>query len=219
MVEVLSAVVSWRSLAAVILVFGLAPGFVLRIIALAFHGGDPRRREMIAELHAVPYWERPLWVAQQLEVAISEGLRDRFLWAATGRIIDRWHLTDGEQMNRDYPDTFEIPTEEDKAAIEPGDTVKAVFSLTDWGEKMWLEVVKVKERHLVCRLTSHPLAIPRLSCGDSVKVKRKEVVDILWKDVDYSEMFAADKAALADRPPFLDDIRPPCGCDACRAAA
>ena len=214
--ELTSLLLSWRIGAVVLLVFGLAPGFVLRLIALAYHRDDPRRREMIAELYAVPYRERPLWVAQQVEVAICEGLRDRIVWAATGRVIHRWHLVDGEQMNRDHPATFDIPTQADKAAIVPGDVVKAIFEMTDWGERMWLEVVAVKKRHLVCRLDCHPAGIPRLSYGHTVKVKPRHVVDILWHDVDYTEMFEQDRQRLAAvTSPFPPDLPRVCGCSEC----
>ena len=77
MAELLEAVVSWPGLLLVLLVFGFAPGFCLRLIVLAYPRGDPRRAELIAELYAVPRIERPLWVAEQLEVALFEGLAHR----------------------------------------------------------------------------------------------------------------------------------------------
>ncbi|MGH3784090.1 MAG: hypothetical protein ACRDRO_26595 [Pseudonocardiaceae bacterium] len=77
MADLLAAVASWRSLVLVFFVFGFAPGFCLRLIVLAYPRGDPRRTELIAELYAVPRIERPLWVAEQLEVALFEGLSHR----------------------------------------------------------------------------------------------------------------------------------------------
>ena len=62
----------------VIVVFGFAPGFCLRLIVLAYPRSDPRRTELMAELYAVPRIERPLWVAEQVEVALFEGLPHRF---------------------------------------------------------------------------------------------------------------------------------------------
>jgi hypothetical protein len=75
--ELLEAVASWPSLGLVVVVFGFAPGFCLRLIVLAYPRGDPRRAELIAELYAVPRIQRPLWVAEQLEVALFEGLGHR----------------------------------------------------------------------------------------------------------------------------------------------
>ena len=80
---------SWsvRTLLTVMFVFGFAPGLLLRIIVLAFERSDPRRRELIAELYNVPRFHQPLWVAQQLEVALSEGLVPRLV-----KIVKRWNL-------------------------------------------------------------------------------------------------------------------------------
>jgi hypothetical protein len=77
MVELLKAVTSWTSLVLVVVVFGFAPGFCLRLIVRAYPRSDPRRAELMAELYAVPRIQRPLWVAEQLEVALFEGLGHR----------------------------------------------------------------------------------------------------------------------------------------------
>ncbi len=77
MVELLKAVASWPRLVLIVVVFGFAPGFFLRLIVRAYPRNDPRRAELIAELYAVPRIQRPLWVAEQLEVAVFEGLGHR----------------------------------------------------------------------------------------------------------------------------------------------
>jgi hypothetical protein len=65
---------SWKTLLLVLLVFGTAPGVILRLLVLAYPKGHPRRRELIAQLYTVPRAERPMWVAEQIEVALCEGL-------------------------------------------------------------------------------------------------------------------------------------------------
>lgn len=50
---------------------------ILRLICLAFPRSDPHRAEILAELRAVPPIERPVWVAEQLEVALFLGLGSR----------------------------------------------------------------------------------------------------------------------------------------------
>jgi hypothetical protein len=70
--------ISWPVLGTALVVFGFAPGAVLRLIVLAFPRDDPRRRELLGELYAVPRIERPFWVIEQLEVGLFEGLRGRF---------------------------------------------------------------------------------------------------------------------------------------------
>lgn len=88
MAELLEAVASWPSLGLVVVVFGFAPGFCLRLIVLAYPRDDPRRAELIAELYAVPRIQRPLWVAEQLEVALFEGIGHR-VSAAIRRLTGR----------------------------------------------------------------------------------------------------------------------------------
>jgi hypothetical protein len=77
MTELLNAVASWPSLVLVLVVFGFAPGFCLRLIVLAYPRSDPRRAELIAELRAIPRIQRPPLVAEQLEVGLFEGLGHR----------------------------------------------------------------------------------------------------------------------------------------------
>lgn len=72
-------VISWPTLMTALLVWGFAPGAVLRLIVLAFPKEDPRRRELRGELYAVPRIERPFWVFEKLELALFEGLRGRLV--------------------------------------------------------------------------------------------------------------------------------------------
>jgi hypothetical protein len=176
-----TALQAWPAFLVALLVFGFAPGAVLRLIVRAFHRDDPRRRELLAELHAVPRLDRPFWVFEQIEVALSEGLWDRIVWAATGRLIHRWHLESGTRRHLAYPDTFEIPNEDERLAIEPGAVVRLMFEMKDgWGERMWVNVSSVNKRHLVGTLSNQPLGIPRLTYGDEIKFKRDHVIDIHW---------------------------------------
>jgi hypothetical protein len=85
MAELLAAIASWQSLLVVVVVFGLVPGLCLRLIVLGYPRSDPRRAELIAELYAVPRIQRPLWVAEQLEVALFEGLGHRISTARRRR--------------------------------------------------------------------------------------------------------------------------------------
>jgi hypothetical protein len=175
-------VLAWPTFAIALLVFGFAPGTLLRLIVLAFDRVDPRRQELLAELHHVPRVERPFWVAEQLEVALVEGLGQRLVRAATGRIISRWHLGSGVERHREHPDTFYIPSEEGRQAVAPGTDVKLMFETKDrWGERMWVTVTAVKKRKLVGTLKNLPIGIPCLQPGEKIKFKRDHIIDI-WPD-------------------------------------
>lgn len=77
MSELISAVTGWQTLLTAILAFGLLPGVALRIAVTIYPREHPRRRELVAELHAVPRWERPFWVAEQLVTVAWEGIPER----------------------------------------------------------------------------------------------------------------------------------------------
>lgn len=183
MTDLLFHVLVWPTFGIALLVFGFAPGALLRLIVLLFYPDDPRRQELRSELYHVPRIERLFWVAEQLEVALVEGLGVRLRWAATGRIIDRWHLGSGVESHREHPNTFWIPSQEEKEAIEPGVMVKLMFRMKDgWVERMWVEVTDVKKRRVVGKLSNDPVGIPRLLPGDKIKFDRDHIIDIDWPD-------------------------------------
>jgi hypothetical protein len=93
MTPVLQHILSWPALLIALLAFGFAPGIALRIIVLAFKRSDPRRQELLAELYNIPRHDRPFWVAEQLEVALSEGLLPRLV-----KMVKRWNL--GHRISR-----------------------------------------------------------------------------------------------------------------------
>jgi hypothetical protein len=175
----LNAIVSWPALLICLLVFGFAPGALLRGVVLAFRKDDPRRQELLAELHAVPRVERPFWVVEQLEVALFEGLGERLVWMATGRVINRWHLISGVSRNRAFPETFWIPSIEEKELIRPGVYVKLGFELKDgFGERMWVQVTAVGRRYAVGRLCNEPCGIPRLYPGTMIRFRSDHVIGL-----------------------------------------
>lgn len=67
----------WLDLGIAVAFFSLAPDLLLRLLALLYPKGSDRPKELIAELRAVPRWERPFWVAEQLLMILTEGWGDR----------------------------------------------------------------------------------------------------------------------------------------------
>lgn len=218
MSDILAAIVAPASLALGVLVFGFAPGFVLRFLVLAFERDDPRRRELVAELRAVPRWERPFWVAEMIEVALFEGLWDRIVWWATGRIIWRWKLDSGVDRNRTHPDTFWIPDVSERENVQPGHYVKLMFLMRDgWGERMCVEVTERSRRGFRGELSNQPYGIPKLGCGDIVEFGADHIIDI-DPNAGHSEIRIKDvdeesHAALEAMP--FDDGCAQLICDSC----
>lgn len=178
-VDLLNSIASFWTFLLAVVVYGFAPGFLLRLLVLVYERDDPRRKELIAELYEVPRLKRPFWVAEQLETAIFDGLVPRVRWALTGRIILRWRLGSGVKRNREFPDSFWIPSEDEKDNVRPGDVVKLMFEQSDgWVERMWVGVERVgRRRRWIGTLTNTPLGFPRLQPGDKIRFRRKHIID------------------------------------------
>lgn len=183
---ILAAVGAWPLLPAALLIWGFAPGLVNRLISLGYSRGDPRREEMVAELYAVPRWERPFWVAEQLERLFTEGLPDRVRWFIEDRVVYRWHLGDGVARNADYPDSFGIPDQADRDGVLPGDHVKLMFETRrarpggPSAERMWVEVTALRKRGFEGRLINYPIFVGAFYPDDTVRFEAKHIIDIVF---------------------------------------
>lgn len=186
--ELLDSLVSLPTLLLAILIYGFAPGFLLRVLVLVYDLDDPRRVELIAELYEVPRLKRPFWVAEQIETAIFDGLGPRIRWALTGRVILGWKLRSGVKQNRLHPTSFWIPSDAEKDAIEPGSVVKLMFEQSDgWGERMWVIVDKVGRRRITGYLDNDPLDFPRLYPGRKIRFRREHIIDIHPDPADHAD--------------------------------
>lgn len=193
MSEIIASLGAWPLLLVALLVFGFFPGLAARLISLAFHKEDPRRKELIAEVYAVPRWERPFWVAEQLERAITEGLWERAIDALDGRLFNRWTLGDGVARNLEYPDSFWVPSTDDLDLLEPGDSVKLMFEMKGKprfredsmsGERMWVRVTSISGDTFEGELANYPIVFNHLGSGDRVRFGRRHIIDFIYRDED-----------------------------------
>ncbi|MFD1716018.1 hypothetical protein ACFSBZ_16205 [Amnibacterium flavum] len=191
----LAALISIGTL--VLVVWGIAPGLVLRLASLCFEKEDPKRREMIAELYVVPRWDQPLWVAQQVERSLMDGLGGRVIDAGRGRLWDRWEYMDGIAMNAMAPDTFEIPEQRHKDQIRVGDLVKVGFdSFREGGERMWVEVTKVKGDRYWGTLANQPAVVWGVHYGSRLRFRGKHIIS-LYEDEQFERANLAPAAGLS----------------------
>ena len=94
----------------------------------------------------------------------------------------KYLLDDCVELNRKYPETFEIPTEEEKLNIESGDFVKLVFINPDKkagdgmpeAERMWVRVTVDG----VGVLDNDPVVV-NLKCGDIIEFEDKHIASIM----------------------------------------
>lgn len=73
-----SDLLSWKIWLVFLLAFGFSPRLVLRIVIRLWPKEDARRQETIAALDHIPYSKRLLFVVEQLEAALVDGLGERW---------------------------------------------------------------------------------------------------------------------------------------------
>ena len=187
MADILTAPGALGAFAMALLIFGFAPGLVLAAVVRLIPDLD-RRHELQAELYEVPRWERPFWVAQQFEVALRLGLSPRISWA-WGRYV--WHrskLESGLQRHQESPETFEIPDNELKELIEPGDLVKLMWSVARFpGERMWVRVTHRDGDHLKGDLENWPMFV-HIHPGERVEFRIDDIIDCDLIDTESEEI-------------------------------
>jgi hypothetical protein len=193
MMELLNSLGAWPVLILALAVYGFFPGLFARLVSLCFRKGDPRRKELIAEVYAVPRWERPFWVAEQFERALSEGAWERLWDAADGRLFNRWTFGDGVSRHAEHPDTFWLPSQDEIATLEPGDMVKLMFECRGkrtYGkdglaaERMWVKITKIEGEKFVGELMNYPIVWGNLWPGDTVKFQRNHIIDYEYAEED-----------------------------------
>jgi uncharacterized protein YegJ (DUF2314 family) len=98
-------------------------------------------------------------------------------------------LIDGVERNTENPDTFWIPSEEEKDTVKEGMLCKLGFETNDCedcgGERMWVVVTHKTEGGFVGTLRNEPVFLD-LEFGDEVHFQRNNIIDIDY-DGDDSE--------------------------------
>lgn len=179
MPQMLEAIGLWPLFLITLIVWGFAPGLVLRLITFLLHPDDPRRRELPAELPHVPRLERPYWVAEQLELGLREGLIPRSFWWINATFLHRSRLESGVALNRAHPDSFWIPSVSDKDSLRSGDLVRLAWSVArSPGERMWAEITHREGNRFEGTLRNDPVFV-YAAFGDVVKFEGDHIIDIL----------------------------------------
>ena len=89
-------------------------------------------------------------------------------------------LIDGVARNAENPDTFAIPSLEERKSVQAGDYVKLGFECEDeelGGERMWVEVTTTGEK-LTGTVGNDPIVIPELKFGDEVRFEHRHIIGL-----------------------------------------
>jgi hypothetical protein len=101
------------------------------------------------------------------------------------RLFGSFEVDDPRPIAAEAPYTYFLPSDEQLAAIEPGDEVKVIIrsipAARKWdAERMWVDVKEVDGETLAGVLDNVPSDIPQLRVGDVLRFPRTAVIDILW---------------------------------------
>jgi hypothetical protein len=89
-------------------------------------------------------------------------------------------LVDGVERNQRHPNTFHIPTEDEKALVQPGDHVQISFEWikspdnTPNGERMWVQVTAPGKG----KLDNDPTFLP-IKHGEIVEFDARHIIGII----------------------------------------
>ncbi|MCU8430884.1 DUF2314 domain-containing protein, partial [Vibrio vulnificus] len=98
---------------------------------------------------------------------------------------DGYFLEDGELLNKEYPDTFWIPSSDARSSIKLGSIVKLIFNMLEPDseegasiERMWVEVKGLEKGLYVGTLDNDPYGNVLLKYGDDVVFGPEHIIDI-----------------------------------------
>lgn len=88
---------------------------------------------------------------------------------------------DGIARNAEHPDTFEIPSVEDKAALNVGDFIKIGGEIPSGrGERFWAIVKEINDEKIKAVVDNDLVLLDEfIDCGDVVEVETKHILAIL----------------------------------------
>lgn len=98
---------------------------------------------------------------------------------------EHYQLDNGEELNREFPDSFWIPEKHIRESLKVGDFVKLIFSMEETigseevsVERMWVEITSVYPDYYVGKLDNDPSGSDCVMCGQHVTFQPCHVIDI-----------------------------------------
>ncbi|NLT30360.1 MAG: DUF2314 domain-containing protein [Propionibacterium sp.] len=94
-------------------------------------------------------------------------------------------LDNAEELRRDHPDSFDIPSHRERTSLQRGDLVKLVFRIVPTptegagAERMWVIISETDGDHYVGHLDNDPFRITTIQAGDPVTFGPEHVIAIL----------------------------------------
>lgn len=102
-------------------------------------------------------------------------------------MAENWMLADAEELSAESPDSFSIPSKEDRENLAEGDYAKLIFRYTHLdknkdskepsGERMWVKISRKTADGYEGLLDNDPQVVTSLSAGDQIMFDAKHIID------------------------------------------
>ncbi|MEZ9412553.1 DUF2314 domain-containing protein [Vibrio lentus] len=98
---------------------------------------------------------------------------------------DHYQLDNGEELNKEYPDSFWIPDKEVRESLKVGDSVKLIFRMEETKgsedvsvERMWVEITAKYPNYYEGKLDNDPDGSDCVLCGQLVIFQSSHVIEV-----------------------------------------
>ena len=97
-------------------------------------------------------------------------------------------LENAEERSKEFPDTFQIPSFEERANVKPNNLVKLIFNIIDNNkilniERMWVLNKKCENGKYSGILDNDPYADCELKAGDLIEYLAENIIDIYIEQI------------------------------------
>ncbi|WP_157151709.1 DUF2314 domain-containing protein [Brachyspira sp. SAP_772] len=97
--------------------------------------------------------------------------------------MSEYYLENAFELNKEYPDTFKIPSKKEIDSLKVNDLVKLIFveendSSETIPERMWVKIIEINKDNFVGILDNNPYYIESIKYGDEIVFKVENIIDI-----------------------------------------
>ncbi|MEI0747622.1 DUF2314 domain-containing protein [Brachyspira pulli] len=97
--------------------------------------------------------------------------------------MSKYYLENAFELNKEYPDTFEIHSKKEIESLKVNDLVKLIFveendNPETMPERMWVKIIKINKDNFIGILDNDPYYIESVKYGDEIVFKIENIIDI-----------------------------------------